>query len=74
MNSTLLPLPYPVNAFHASVRDAVWEVQANLQAPDALIAGSFLTAMAIACQSDIEVELPTGQIRPARQVSTGDYR
>ena len=64
MNSTLLPLPYPVNAFHASVRDAVWEVQANLQAPDALIAGSFLTAMAIACQSDIEVELPTGQIRP----------
>ena len=64
MNNTLLPSPYPVNALHAGIRDAVLEVQANLQAPDALIAGSFLTAMSSACQSDVEVELPTGQVRP----------
>jgi hypothetical protein len=63
MNTTIMPMAYPINALHAAVRDAVWEVKNNLKAPDALITGSFLTAMSIAC-ADIEVELPTGQIRP----------
>jgi hypothetical protein len=64
MNNSILPTQYPANALHAAVRDAMWEVQTNLKAPDALIAGSFLTAMSVASQGDIDVELPTGQIRP----------
>lgn len=56
---------YPTGAFHNLVGDALWEVQRNLQAPAALIGGSFLTAMSIATQGDIDVEFPTGQTRPA---------
>lgn len=55
---------YPTAALYNAIRDAIHEVRANLQAPEALIGGSFLTAMSIACQGDINVELPTGQIRP----------
>ena len=55
---------YPTHAFYNGIRDALREVQFNLQAPEALIGGSFLTAMSIACQGDVNVELPTGQIRP----------
>lgn len=55
---------YPIYSFHNLVRDALLEVRHNSQAPDALIAASFLTAMSISCQSDIDIELPTGQIRP----------
>lgn len=58
------PSPYPVHAFPTDIRDAILEVIEHMQAPDALIAGSFLTAMSIATQGDIDVELPTGQIRP----------
>jgi hypothetical protein len=65
MNSNRNYRPYPTGALHNAIRDALWEVQRNLQAPDALIGGSFLTAMSIASQGDVDVELPTGQIRPA---------
>lgn len=36
----------------------------KIQAPDALVAGSVLTAMSMACQGNIDVLLPTGLIRP----------
>lgn len=55
---------YPIHAMYSAIRDAILEVQHNLKAPDALIAGSFLTAMSIASQGDVDVELPTGQLRP----------
>jgi hypothetical protein len=64
MSSTFYPKQYPVDALYSSIRDALWEVQHNLQAPMPLIAGSFWTAMSIASQGDIDVELPIGQIRP----------
>ena len=62
--STLLPPAYPVDAMYSLVRDAVWEVRDQIQAPDALVAGSVLTAMSMACQGNIDVLLPTGLIRP----------
>lgn len=64
MNNYTLPRAYPILALYSAIRDAILEVQRNLQAPDALIAGSFLTAMSIACQGDADVVLPTGQVRP----------
>lgn len=60
----LSPANYPIEAFHAIVRDAIWEVLDQVQAPDALIAGSALTAMAIACQANVDVVLPSGPRRP----------
>lgn len=64
MNMMPPPANYPIEAFHAVVRDAIWEVQEQVQAPDALIAGSTLTAMAIACQANVDVMLPSGLRRP----------
>lgn len=56
--------PYPIDSLYSLISDAAREVRDNLKAPDALIGNSFLTAMSIACQGEIDVELPTGQIRP----------
>ena len=64
MNNFTPPRAYPIHAMYKAIRDAILEVRRNLQAPDALIASSFLTAMSIACQGDADVELPTGQVRP----------
>lgn len=55
---------YPVNSLYTPVRDAIWEVQNQVQAPDALVAVSALTAMAVACQGNVDVSLPTGLVRP----------
>ncbi|MFC6189896.1 YfjI family protein [Pseudoxanthomonas mexicana] len=65
MSMMFTPPPYPVNAMYSPVRDAIWEVQAQVQAPDAIVAGSFLTAMAVGCQGNADVLLPTGLVRPA---------
>lgn len=65
MNMMIAPPAYPVEHMSAPVRDAVWEVQDQVQAPDALVAGSFLTAMSIACQGNVDVVLPTGLVRPS---------
>lgn len=62
--NTLLPPHYPVDAMYALVRDTIREVRDQVQAPDALIAGSVLTAMSVACQSNMDVLLPTDVIRP----------
>lgn len=64
MTYSHLSRAYPTHAMYSDVREAILEVQRNLQAPDALIAGSFLTAMSIASQGHVDVELPTGQVRP----------
>lgn len=56
--------PYPFTSMHNGIRDAFYEVRGNLQAPDALIGGSFLTAMSIAAQRDVDVLLPSGQVSP----------
>jgi hypothetical protein len=64
MNNDIPREQYPTGVMHNLIRDALLEVQKNLQAPDALIGSSFLTAMSIASQGDIDVELPTGRIRP----------
>jgi hypothetical protein len=55
---------FPTHAFYNSIRQALEEVRANLQAPDGLIAGAFLTGLSICAQGDINVLLPTGQISP----------
>lgn len=64
MNFMITRPLYPVSAMYAPVRDAIWEVQSQVQAPDALVAGSALTAMAVACQGNVDVLLPTGLVRP----------
>lgn len=65
MNNDRKGKPYPTAALHDAIEKALLEVQRNLQAPYALIGGSFLTAMSIACQSDADIEFPTKQKRPA---------
>jgi hypothetical protein len=55
---------FPTHAFYNSIRLALEEVRANLQAPDGLIAGAFLTGLSICAQGDNNVLLPTGQISP----------
>ena len=55
---------FPANALYNSVGKALEEVRANLQAPDGLIAGAFLTGLSICAEGDINVLLPTGQISP----------
>jgi hypothetical protein len=49
---------------YALVRDAIWEIRNQVQAPEALVAGSVLTAMSVACQGNMSVLLPTELIRP----------
>jgi hypothetical protein len=55
---------FPAHALYNSVRMALEEVRTNLQAPDGLIAGAFLTGLSICSANDIKVMLPTGQISP----------
>ena len=65
MSMSTVSSAYPVNDMYAPVCDAILEVQRQVQAPDALVAGSFLTAMSIACQGNVDVLLPTGLVRPS---------
>lgn len=65
MNMLPPPANYPIEAFHAAVRDAIWEVLDQVQAPDALVAVSALTGMAISCQANVDVMLPSGLRRPS---------
>ena len=58
------PPYYPVDAFPSEIAEAIWEVMKKVQAPDALIATSFLTAMSIASQGSINVKLPIGIVCP----------
>lgn len=53
---------FPTHALYNSVGKALEEVRANLQAPDGLIAGAFLTGLSICAGGDINVLQPTGQL------------
>ncbi|QDA57209.1 YfjI family protein [Thermomonas aquatica] len=61
------PPPYPMDAFPIVVREAGFELMRNVQAPDALIGMGLISAISLACQSVIDVKLPTGQVRPTSQ-------
>lgn len=58
------PNKYPIDAFHNIVRDAAYEVGRHMQAPEALVGNAFLSAMSVACQRHVDVELLSGQVRP----------
>lgn len=66
MNGLILNQPiraqYPLNAFHQAAREAAFELLDNIQAPDALIGMAIIDAMSLACQSLIDVKLPSGKI------------
>jgi hypothetical protein len=66
-NNFFAPPPYPMHAFLVVVRDAGFELQRNVQAPDAMIGMSLVSAITMACQGLIAVKLPIGQIRPVTQ-------
>jgi hypothetical protein len=55
---------FPSHALYSSLRKALEEVRANLQAPVGLIAGAFWTGLSICAEGDIDVLQPTGQISP----------
>jgi len=61
------PPPYPMGAFFVVVRDAGFELQRNVQAPDAMIGMSLASAITMACQGLIAVKLPIGLIRSVTQ-------
>ncbi|SCX72622.1 YfjI family protein [Variovorax sp. EL159] len=56
--------PYPVDALPPELARLVTEIQAKVQAPDALICMAILSAISAASQSLVDVLLPTGQLRP----------
>lgn len=64
MNKRIPTYPFPVNEFYKSVALAIEETMEAIQAPDALVATSFLTGMSIACQSDVDVMLPHATTTP----------
>lgn len=64
MSKHIPSYPFPANQFYDTVELAFDEVMAAVQSPDALIASSFLTAMSVACQADIDMMLPIGQTTP----------
>lgn len=66
-NNFFAPPSYPTGAFLVVVRDAGFELQRNVKAPDAMIGMSLIGAITMACQGLIEVKLPIGLIRPVTQ-------
>ncbi len=56
--------PYPLDAFLILLRNTAYELQRNVQAPDALIGMGLVAGMSTACQGLFDVKLPTGQRRP----------
>jgi len=59
-----LALPYPAQTLPNDTFGAYDELMRTIQAPDALIAMSLLSAMATAAQGIADVQLPCGHIRP----------
>jgi putative DNA primase/helicase len=55
LTEALTPLPYPVDALPAVLRDAVLEAQSFVQAPVALVACSALAALSLAGQGLVNV-------------------
>lgn len=67
LSNFFAPPSYPMDAFLVVVRDAGFELQRNVQAPDAMIGMSLVSAITMACQGLIVVKLPIGLIRPVTQ-------
>jgi hypothetical protein len=67
LSNFFAPPSYPMGAFLVVVRDTAFELQRNVQAPDAMIGMSLVSAITMACQGLIAVKLPIGQIRPVTQ-------
>lgn len=61
---TKLPAEFPAHALPQVVREAVWEVQRNTQAPLGLIASSALTSMSLAMQGLANVQRMNGLESP----------
>jgi putative DNA primase/helicase len=59
-----LPDPYPLDALPGTIRGAVEEVQAFIQAPVPLVASCALTAVSLSCQAHIDVERANGLAGP----------
>lgn len=55
---------FPVHALPELVRNAVNEVNRNIQAPMALIASSALSAISLSCQHAVDVLRPNGLVTP----------
>lgn len=66
-NRLFVPPEYPLHSFLTTVREAAHELQRNVQAPDAMIGMSLISAITLACQCLIEVQLPIGVRRPVTQ-------
>lgn len=64
MTQPYIAPPYPIDALPLELTRLVREIQAKVQAPDALIGMAVLAAVSAACQSLVDVRLPSGQIRP----------
>jgi hypothetical protein len=64
MTQSYVVPPYPVDGSLFELAPLVREIQTKVQAPDALISMAVLTAVSLACQGLVDVQLPTGQIRP----------
>jgi hypothetical protein len=63
--NAIVTSPYPLDAFHLIIRNALEEVCRHVQAPDALVGMAFLTTLSVSGQGQIDVRLPSGQVRPA---------
>ncbi len=55
---------FPVNALPSGFRDAIMEVQVNVQVPIELAVASALGALSLACQDQINVQRPNGLESP----------
>lgn len=55
---------FPLNSLPVEIQNTVWTVERAVQSPVPLIAASTLSAMAIACQGLVDVQMPTGQVAP----------
>ena len=56
LTAKMEPEPYPVDALPTAIREAVEEVQSFIKAPFALVAGSALAALSLACQTHVDVK------------------
>lgn len=56
LTAKMEPEPYPVDALPTAIREAVEEVQSFIKAPLALVAGSALAALSLACQTHVDVK------------------
>jgi hypothetical protein len=62
--NTMNPQNFPIDALPPMIRNAVLEVQTNIQAPLTLIVSSALSAISLACQNSADVCRPNEILSP----------